>query len=97
MWKQVWEHFRLVITLTERVAKHDEDVRELRRELKEARDEIREINRKLDTLAAILQHLNTRIDHERPTNICLRRFRSRLRNTQGSSQQEERTPHTEGI
>jgi len=29
MWKQVWEHFRLVITLTERVARHDDDIRDV--------------------------------------------------------------------
>jgi hypothetical protein len=45
MWKQIWEFFRLVITLTERVAMHDEDIKELRQGLKEVLDEIREINR----------------------------------------------------
>jgi uncharacterized protein YoxC len=64
MWKQVWEHFRLVITLTERVTRHDDDIREVRQGLKEVRDEVREINRKLDALVAVIQHLNTRIDHE---------------------------------
>lgn len=35
MWKQVWDYFRTVILLTERVERHDTDIKELRQELKE--------------------------------------------------------------
>jgi|SRR5689334_22573313 chromosome segregation ATPase len=65
MWKQVWDHFRAVILLTERVEAHDADIKELRQELKEVRDEIREIHRSLDALLAGIQHLRTELEHER--------------------------------
>jgi chromosome segregation ATPase len=65
MWKQVWDHFRAVVLLTERVEGHDAEIKELRQELKELRDEIRDIHRTLDVLLAGIQHLRTELDHER--------------------------------
>src|SRR5438034_10684924 len=65
MWKQVWDHFRSVVLLTERVEGHDADIKEIRQELKEVRDEIRDIQRTLDAVLAGIQHLRTEMEHER--------------------------------
>ena len=65
MWKQVWEYFRTVILLTERVERHDSDIKELRQELKDIQAEIRQIHRSLDAMLAALHQLRADQAHER--------------------------------
>src|SRR5438105_4411349 len=65
MLKQLWEYIRTVILLTERVERHDTDIKELRQELKEVQAEIREIRRNLDALLAALHQLRSDQEHER--------------------------------
>jgi chromosome segregation ATPase len=85
VWKQIIDFGRQLFTLTARVQKHEEDIKDLRQGLKEVRDEIRETNRKLDLLAVVVQRLDLRLDHERETaardreNLILRLDNTLLR------------------